>query len=312
MKKIFLIQLITILFVKQSKQPYLRAHPQKNTSDMQNLQFSFLVFTFFTCTTRSSSPDKLIVPVSARSFEHTEPALPFDSTTKTIHIFVALCDNKFQGIVPVPAKIGNGRDPKNNLYWGCGYGVKTYFEKSSEWKLLEVRAIDSIRLERLVFMHTGTNWYLVADAYDGQYIRQCTKDFLSSTCGDIKDSLHVNNTVIGISGNAKLLGYVGHDGLMDFDLAEKYENTDGKRRDVMILACSSRRFFTPYLKSANINPLLWTTGLMAPEAYTLHDAISGYLKNEPGEGIRTRAAQAYSKYQRCSEKAARNLLVTGW
>ena len=27
----------------------------------------------------------------------------FDTTYKTIHIFVALCDNKYQGIVPVPA-----------------------------------------------------------------------------------------------------------------------------------------------------------------------------------------------------------------
>ena len=61
-----------------------------------------------------------------------------------------------------------------------------------------------------------------------------------------------------------------------------------------------------------MNPLVWTTGLMAPEAYTLHDALTGYVKGEDAEAIRTRAAKAYSKYQKCSEKAARNLLVTGW
>ena len=38
--------------------------------------------------------------------------------TKTIHVLVALCDNKYQKIVPVPQAIGNGQDPKNNLYWG--------------------------------------------------------------------------------------------------------------------------------------------------------------------------------------------------
>ncbi|MGC6431949.1 MAG: hypothetical protein ACON5F_12965 [Jejuia sp.] len=38
---------------------------------------------------------------------------------KTIHVYVALCDNINQGIVPVPAKLGNGQDPKNNLYWGA-------------------------------------------------------------------------------------------------------------------------------------------------------------------------------------------------
>ena len=37
---------------------------------------------------------------------------------KSIHVFVALCDNQSQGIVPVPKQLGNGNDPGNNLYWG--------------------------------------------------------------------------------------------------------------------------------------------------------------------------------------------------
>jgi hypothetical protein len=36
------------------------------------------------------------------------------------------------------------------------------------------------------------------------------------------------------------------------------------------------------------------------------------VQNEPAESIRSKAAKAYAKYQRCSEKAARNLLVTGY
>ena len=59
-----------------------------------------------------------------------------DSSAKTIHIYVALCDNKYQGIVPVPKAIGNGQDPNSNLYWGCGYGIRSYFKKSAEWKLI--------------------------------------------------------------------------------------------------------------------------------------------------------------------------------
>lgn len=58
--------------------------------------------------------------------------------------------------------------------------------------------------------------------------------------------------------------------------------------------------------------LLWTTGLMCPEAYTIHDALTGYVNKETNEAIRTRAALAYAKYQKCSVSAARNLLVTGW
>ncbi|WP_028978341.1 hypothetical protein [Sporocytophaga myxococcoides] len=235
-----------------------------------------------------------------------------DSTIKTIHIFVALCDNKYQGIVPVPAKIGNGQDSNNNLYWSCGFGIKTYFKKSKEWKLIKVQKIDSTRLERLVFKHTTKNYYLIADAYNGRYIKECTIDFLRSSSGQLKDTIRINNKVIGISGNAELAAYIGHNGLMDFQLSEAFKNTDNKTRDVIILACISKNYYSAHLKSAKVNPIVWTTGFMCPEAYTIHDAITGYLNNESNEKIRTRAALAYSKYQKCSEKAARNLLVTGW
>lgn len=101
-------------------------------------------------------------------------------------------------------------------------------------------------------------------------------------------------------------------GLMDFQLNETFENMDNEKRDVIILACYSKKYFSPHLSKSNVNPLVWTTGLMSPEAYTLHDAITGYLNAENSEQIRTRAAKAYSKYQKCSEKAAKNLLVAGW
>ena len=44
--------------------------------------------------------------------------------SKTIHVFVALCDHINQGIVSVPESLGNGQNPTTNLYWGALYGVK--------------------------------------------------------------------------------------------------------------------------------------------------------------------------------------------
>jgi hypothetical protein len=231
---------------------------------------------------------------------------------KTIHVFVALCDNQYQGIVPVPAALGNGQNPNTNLYWGALYGVRTYFKKSSEWKLLATIKVNGVILERLVFKHTQKNYYLIADAYNGQYIEQCTKDFLSSSSGNKKDSLPLDGTTLDIGGGASLVAYIGHDGLMDFELSDVFANTDNKKRDIIILACFSKRYFSPHLKEANVNPLLWTTHLMAPESYTLHDAITGYINGEANGGVRERAAAAYSKYQNCSMKAAKGLLVTGW
>lgn len=273
--------------------------------------FSILLYiTFLSC--QSQSIEK--IPASKTPVNDTviKNITQFDTTFKTIHIFVALCDNKYQGIVPVPAGIGNGQDANNNLYWGCAFGIRTYFKKSAEWKFIKTQKIDSLLLERIVFKHVTKNYYLVADAYNGKYIKRCTEDFLRSSSGQFKDTLHINNKTIGIAGNAKLVSYIGHDGLMDFTLSETFHNTDKKKRDVLIFACYSKRFFTPHLKTANVNPLVWTTGLMCPEAYTIHDALTGYINNETNEAIRTRAASAYARYQKCSLQAARNLLVTGW
>ncbi len=267
----------------------------------------FLSLLFLACIPDKQS--KKTVTSKNKSEEKTN--LPFDSDSKTIHIFVALCDNKYQGIVPVPEKIGNGQDPDNNLYWGCAFGVRSYFKKSKEWKFIESRKLKSAKLERIIFKHITKNYYLVADAYDGKLIKESTIDFLNSSSGKTKDTLKIGKTTIGIGGNSKLLAYVGHDGLMDFQLNETFENIDKEKRDIIILACYSKKYFAPYLAKSNVNPLVWTTGLMSPEAYTLHDAISGYVLNENNEEIRSRAAKAYSKYQKCSEKAARNLLITG-
>jgi hypothetical protein len=264
---------------------------------------------FISCTSSTNKPsnteDK---PIQIE--ELPKPVLAYDSTIKTIHILVALCDNENQGIVPVPSKIGNGQDPFNNLYWGAGYGIKTHFKRSKEWQYIETRKVNSIILERAIYKHKTTGHYLVADAYDGRYIRQTTVDFLKGSSGTLKDTAHVDGDTIGILGNANLVAYIGHDGLMEFDVVGDFKNKDDKKRDVIILACVSKSYFKPYLKEANVNPLVWTTGLMAPEAYTIHDALSGYVLGESNEAIRLRAAKAYAQYQKCGLYAAKNLLVT--
>ena len=235
-----------------------------------------------------------------------------DSAVKSIHVFVALCDNKYQGIIPVPAKLGNGQELDNNLYWGSSYGVRTFFKKSKEWTLVKTLKTGKPILERLIFKNNLKNYYLVADAYDGQYIKQTTKDFLFSCSGQLKDTLHIGSKVIGINGNAGLLAYIGHDGLMDFHITDSIKNFDGRARDCIILACVSKTYFAPFIKASKSYPLVWTTGLMCPEAYTLHDAISGYVNNELHEQIRSLAAAAYNKYQKFGFEASNRLLVSGW
>jgi len=280
----------------------------KNYFEKQSILFLILATCFLQCSSQIDGS----LDSNKNSEKPYNNITQYDTLIKTIHVYVALCDNVNQGIVPVPEKIGNGQDPMNNLYWGCAYGIKTFFKNSNEWRLLKTQKMNGIILERLIFKHATKNYYLVAEAYDGKYIKTSTIDFLESCAGQKKDTLHINKTIIGIHGNAKLLSYIGHDGLMDFKLESSFKNMDKQTRDCIILACISKSYFSSYIKTAEANPLVWTTGLMCPEAYTLHDALSGYVNNESNEAVRVRAALAYSKYQKCSEKAAKNLLVTGW
>jgi hypothetical protein len=113
-------------------------------------------------------------------------------------------------------------------------------------------------------------------------------------------------------GSADLVAYVGHNGLMDFKLPANPKRRDERQRRAIILACASKSYFSPALQQTGATPLLWTTNLMAPEAYVLSAAIDGWIKNESDEQIRLRAADAYNKYQNCGVKAARGLFATGW
>ena len=246
-----------------------------------------------------SLPDKVILPVA-------------DTGIKTIHVLVALCDNRYQGIVPVPAKIGNGQDPDHNLYWGCANGMRSFFSKSKNWQRVSQYKCNDTLLERVVFRHTESGYYLVADAINGKYIRQCTEQLLRSCAGTFADTAHAGDKVLGIGAHASLLAYIGHDGLMDFGLDQDFKQVDTKKRDLIILACYSKRFFAAPVLQTGARPLLWSTGLMSPEAYTLHDALECYLQGKPVGELRINAARAYARYQKCSQKAAMNLLVTGY
>lgn len=244
---------------------------------------------------------------------------PRNSVT-VIHVFVALCDNVNQGIVPVAPSLGNGDDPARNLYWGAAFGVKTFFTKSRDWRLLPAQTQStkspSVVLDRSIFKRRDGEAFLVAEAYRGRYIQQATQDFLAATAGTPGESIAVVSdgkaVTLHLGGSASLIAYVGHDGLMDFRLPTFPMKRDQEKRDAIILACASKSYFAEPLQATGAKPLLWTTNLMAPEAYILSAAIDGWLNKETDEQIRIRAASAYNRYQNCGMKSASNLFATGW
>ncbi|RYM34957.1 hypothetical protein ERX46_06175 [Brumimicrobium glaciale] len=232
---------------------------------------------------------------------------------KLIHVFVALCDNDSQGIVPVPKSIGDGTKPNTNLYWGAGYGMRNFFDKkTTDWVLIaDLESENPMILDRILFKHRTKDIYLLADAYNGRNIKECTENFLLSSNGQSPETITYQNKQFEFGGGADLFVYIGHNGLMDFDLNPKFKENKNPK-DVMILGCYSKSYFKEHIKKANANPVLWTTHLMAPEAYVLHGALNGYVINETGAQIDERAAQAYNTYQKCGIKGARGLFTSGF
>lgn len=232
---------------------------------------------------------------------------------KYIHVIVSLCDNKNQGIVKVPKAIGNGQDPSSNLYWGCAFGVKTFFKKQKEWELIkQINNPKKQVLERIIFKHRDSTIYLIADAYDGSKIKDATIDFLNYSAGIENVLVEADSLKLLVGANSDLICYVGHNGLMDFSLDNYPSAVDKKKREVVILACGSRNYFYNHIKKAGAYPLLWTSNLMCPEAYTLDAVIDSWIAKDNYEMTRNKAAQAYSDYQKCGLNASKNLLRTGY
>jgi hypothetical protein len=256
----------------------------------------------------ASSTQPSAAPASAKKNRNTK------REGKIVHVFVALCDNDSQGIVPVPARIGNGNDPANNLYWGCAEGVKAYFSRSRQWKLISAQNNPSETiLERCVFQHRESNAFIIADAYRGSNIKDATADFLASASGNKEESIEVTSSnkriELAIAGSADLVSYVGHNGLMDFSLPFPDKAEGAGAKDAIVLCCISERYFWPALRKSGARPLLMTTQLMYPGAFILKAALDGWLAGERAQEIRERAAKAYADNQRISVKAARGVFA---
>ena len=285
--------------------------PQPRTALLWLLGFLCLGAGACASTNRASTPTTANAPATQPETAINKEAAV--NPVPVIHVFVALADNVNQGIVPVSASLGNGDNPTTNLYWGAAFGIRTFFSRNKDWELISVTSNPSPSiLERCVFKHRRTSTVLVADAYRGKEISQTTVDFLDAAAGKPGEKLKAKDVEFHTAGSANLVAYIGHNGLMDFTLPSHPKRRDDRERRAIILACASKNYFSPALQQSGATPLLWTTNLMAPEAYVLSAAIDGWLKKESDEQIRLRAADAYHKYQKCGVKAARGLFATGW
>jgi hypothetical protein len=231
------------------------------------------------------------------------------------HVFVPLCDNDHQGIVPVNASLGNGQNLKTNLYWGAGYGIRTHFQRQAEWKTLSVTdPAEAHILERVVLKKSypnGAKVILVADAYDGAFMKRCLEDYLDALGGVKTGKLIAAQDTFSAWADADFLAFNGHDGLMDEEVPAR-KLVPHTPKDAVVIACFSHSYFEPYLKQAAAYPYVTTTHLLAPEAYVMRAIVDTWATLGTGAAGRTSAATAYNTYQKCGINGATRLFRTGW
>jgi len=213
------------------------------------------------------------------------PAL---ASHKTARIIVSLADNRNQGIVPVPTALGNGQNPRTNLYWGALYGVKSFFRRQENWNVDPAPTENNDILESLTLWHKDYSAKILCEAWNGAAQKRATETFM--------DALNITSDELTI--------FVGHNPLMDVNVPMPFIEGDrlaynrARPKDFAVIACQSRRYFEDRIKAAGHRAYVLTEGNMAPEAYVIEGILRAWLDNKPAETARQYAAEAYAKYQK--------------
>ncbi len=103
--------------------------------------------------------------------------------------------------------------------------------------------------------------------------------------------------------------YIGHNGLMDFNIKAIEDNKNNTATSAIILACKSDAYFSKYLQKVKTHKLLTTSSFMAPEAYTLEAAISSWFSGRNVKNTHLSASKAYSQYQKAKLSWCKKLFI---
>ncbi len=228
-----------------------------------------------------------------------------------VRVVVALCDN---ALVDCGSELaGRPSNLRYNLYWGAIFGAQRFLErKRSQFALLEVQKPGGAIMQRRVYERwvPGDKWGLgkgkrvrqivVLDAVDGKSIDHAVDDFY----GAAANGETVKIPGVGAPTKVHVVGYVGHNRLMDGRTLPASKSRSGHAVPSFVLACDSEPYFAPSLRRAGSRPVVMTRALMAPEGYVLAAVLRGLGDGQKRDAIRKRAVLSYAKWQKLSYGAA--------
>ena len=235
---------------------------------------------------------------------HIRSGRPLVATT-----YVALCDNS--QVNCGTNRAGAGDKPNDNLYWGTRDSTPYVFNRSRAWKSLKLRSkpkypvlaisvhmrtVYPNRKWRKLGVRRRFKFYHVALAYQGKEIALATLDFVRGIIGKHSGFIRAGRVKIPISGSGHVLGYIGHNHLLDNPhLLDQLKLKQGRGRGHahFIFACKSGPEFGPKLNGLASANLLYTKTFMYPGAFLALAILDGIAKGLSRPKILKKAAWTY-------------------
>jgi len=218
--------------------------------------------------------------------------------------------------------IRHQHDPNHNLYWGDAYGHSTLFERKSsvhqrlpsvgtiDYTIIAERDADHDPIAVKVLRATvpsslssgkATGHLVIVTLAYADMQRAVYDMGMQLKTGRIPKELNDDPTLGPLLRRSYVMGYWGHNVYYAGDIVDQLERvevtTGDTPRGVFVVACQSARWFPQKFLSDGIEPILFTTTNMAPEAYIAFALYDGLVRGLSARELRGHVARAYQEYQ---------------
>jgi len=221
---------------------------------------------------------------------------------------VVLWDASFNGRRRFP--ITDGNDPQHNLYWGAGYGMYHAFKKLFGWRLVgeekdKMAVFKKVFTPNAFWQERGVKkpfeMYVVFNLYRSNDIVEGYRDFAQNLFGNRAQRITLKDgRVIEAGSQSRIVGYVGHMTLQGKKAIKAVRNSQStnssEAKGVFMTSCLSAPIFSREVLDENNFGLLFTTSLLAPEAYVQNALFDAIARGARGDKISRGVASAYADY----------------
>lgn len=231
-------------------------------------------------------------------------------------LYVALCDNDSQGIVPVKnRRVCRGDDPDRNLYWAAAGGLAATL-KQAKWQRVSLTYFAEGDLAvkavwRKTFSPGGAlrvrgvrepfHIFIIGRGYRGDHIRQAMMDYLDAVNRDGKMDEEVGGWRLKAGGASHVVGYIGHDYFYDVDdpapLLATRNGDSVLPKGTFALSCTGHVFIRRAIQRPNAHIFILNRTLGFPGAWTAEAVLAALADGKSMKEIHHCAAAAFAAGQ---------------